>query len=177
MLRSICTKNSINFSVIGSTVKASSLVVNNTMRMESSSVRMFSTRSIFRADESGFHDDFKTVRKPPQQNMKELFDQKKQEVDKIVHSNKVVLFMKGTPERPECGFSGAVVKILSLYNVDYVSYNMNKDVVMKEALKEYSDWPTIPQLFVDGELIGGSDIVLNHHREGTLQEVLEGKKE
>jgi len=136
----------------------------------------FST-STLRMNEEGFHDDFKTIRKPPQQNLKDMFEQKKQEIDKIVHSNKVVLFMKGTPERPECGFSRAVVEALKLYDIQYASYNMNKDTLMKEALKEYSDWPTIPQLFVDAELIGGCDIVLNHHREGDLQDVLDGKKE
>ena len=138
-------------------------------------VRNFSTSQRVFGDESGFHDDFKTVRKPPQVNINELMEKKKEEIQKIIESNNIVLFMKGTPQRPECGFSGAVVQVLKLYDVEYHSENMNKDTMMKEALKEYSDWPTIPQLYVNGKFIGGSDIVLNYHKNHEFQDVLDGK--
>jgi monothiol glutaredoxin len=98
-----------------------------------------------------------------------------EEVKKQISSDKIVLFMKGVPLAPECGFSRAVCQVLSFYGFKYTSYNINVagSGPYKEAIKQVSSWPTFPQLYVNGELIGGCDIVVNMHREGQLKDVLE----
>ncbi|KAL9657280.1 hypothetical protein ABK040_011500 [Willaertia magna] len=141
-------------------------------------IASFSNSLIYNSSSStsndGVHPDFQTKLSTNQEQIRE---QKLKEIDEIVKNNKIVLFMKGTPDRPECGFSNAVVTVLKkMYDVEFASYNMNKDVAMKEALKEYTDWPTIPQLYVNGEFIGGCDIVLNLHRENQLEDILYGEK-
>jgi Grx4 family monothiol glutaredoxin len=85
-----------------------------------------------------------------------------------------VLFMKGTPQMPQCGFSRAVVQILDLHDIpknDVKAYNVLEDQELREAIKEYSSWPTIPQVYVDGEFIGGCDIVMEMHSKGELAKV------
>lgn len=84
----------------------------------------------------------------------------------------VVLFMKGTPEFPQCGFSGQVVQILSACDAKYDYVNIFEDEEMREALKQYSNWPTYPQLYVNGELLGGCDIVMDLFQKGELQSTL-----
>jgi len=86
-------------------------------------------------------------------------DEMKQEIGKDVQQNKVVLFMKGTKEFPQCGFSGRVVQILNEQGADYVTRNVLTDPVLRDAIKQYSDWPTLPQLYINGEFVGGCDIV------------------
>ena len=84
-------------------------------------------------------------------------------------SQPVVLYMKGTPDFPQCGFSSRVVQVLQACNAEYRAINIFEDPELREALKEYSNWPTYPQLYVNGELIGGCDIVMDLFNKGNLQ--------
>ena len=88
-----------------------------------------------------------------------------------------MLFMKGTPEMPMCGFSNSVVQVLKHYGVEYKSTNVLSDPEIRVKLSEYSNWPTIPQLFVNGELIGGADITLELHEKGQLMDILDNTSE
>ena len=87
-------------------------------------------------------------------------------------SNPVVLYMKGTPDFPQCGFSGQVVQVLGACKAKFMYINIFEDPEMREALKEYSNWPTYPQLYIDGELVGGCDIVIDMFNKGELQTTL-----
>jgi len=95
-----------------------------------------------------------------------------QQIDEVVKNNDVVLFMKGTPEFPQCGFSQRVAAILAEYGVPYVSVNILLDEGIRQGIKDYSDWPTIPQLYVKSEFVGGCDIVSEMHESGELKELL-----
>ncbi|KAI9517311.1 Glutaredoxin- protein 5, mitochondrial, partial [Dissostichus eleginoides] len=91
----------------------------------------------------------------------------------IVQKDKVVVFMKGTPAQPMCGFSNAVVQILRMHGVDdYASYNVLEDSELREGVKAFSNWPTIPQVYFSGEFVGGCDILLQMHQNGDLVEEL-----
>ncbi|KAJ4929083.1 hypothetical protein JOQ06_004703 [Pogonophryne albipinna] len=91
----------------------------------------------------------------------------------IVQKDKVVVFMKGTPAQPMCGFSNAVVQILRMHGVDdYASYNVLEDTELREGVKAFSNWPTIPQVYFSGEFVGGCDILLQMHQNGDLVEEL-----
>ncbi len=94
-------------------------------------------------------------------------------IDNEVKSNDVVLFMKGTPGFPQCGFSGQVVQILDYLGLDYKGVNVLASDELRQAIKDYSNWPTIPQLYVKGEFIGGCDIVREMFQNGELQSLLE----
>ncbi|QLQ81864.1 hypothetical protein HG537_0G01180 [Torulaspora globosa] len=97
-------------------------------------------------------------------------------IDQAVASAPVVLFMKGTPEFPQCGFSRATVQMLGQQGVDpakFAAYNVLEDPELREGIKEYSEWPTIPQLYVNKEFIGGCDIITNMAQTGDLATVLE----
>ena len=96
----------------------------------------------------------------------------KEKIVQEINENRVILFMKGSKEMPMCGFSATVVKILSLYNIDFKAINVLDDPNIRIELSNHSNWPTIPQLFIDGELIGGSDIALEMHRSGDLESIL-----
>ncbi|KAL4993457.1 4-hydroxybenzoate polyprenyl transferase [Aspergillus recurvatus] len=99
-------------------------------------------------------------------------------IDKAVASAPVVLFMKGTPETPQCGFSRASIQILGLQGVDpkkFVAFNVLEDPELRQGIKEYSDWPTIPQLYLDKEFVGGCDILMSMHQNGELSKLLEEK--
>jgi monothiol glutaredoxin len=87
-------------------------------------------------------------------------------------SNPVLLYMKGTPDFPQCGFSAAAVRALSAAGANFGTVNIFEDPEVREALKRYSNWPTYPQLYVNGELIGGSDIIIEMYNSGELQKVL-----
>ena len=89
-----------------------------------------------------------------------------------VTTNDVVLFMKGTPTFPQCGFSSTVVQILDVIGVDYVSTNVLEDMAVREGIKAFSDWPTIPQLYVKGEFVGGCDIIREMYETGELKPFL-----
>ncbi|KAF5958592.1 hypothetical protein HYC85_005817 [Camellia sinensis] len=94
-------------------------------------------------------------------------------LDKVVTSQKVVLFMKGTKEFPQCGFSHTVVQILKSLNVPFETINILENDMLRQGLKEYSNWPTFPQLYIDGEFFGGCDITVEAYKSGELQELLE----
>lgn len=97
-------------------------------------------------------------------------------INLAVSETKFVLFMKGTPQSPQCGFSQTVLQILDLHNVDkskFVAYDVLADTELRDAMKEYSQWPTFPQLYVGGEFIGGCDIVRKLAEENKLKNILE----
>ncbi len=96
-------------------------------------------------------------------------------IDNEVKSNDVVLFMKGTPTFPQCGFSGQVVQILDYVGAPYKGINVLEDMAIRDGIKAYSNWPTIPQLYVKGEFIGGCDIVREMFQAGELQDLLKSK--
>ena len=102
----------------------------------------------------------------------EITDALKSRIEDYVNSNKVVLFMKGTPQQPMCGFSAKTVAALDSVVPDYVSVNVLDDSEIREGIKVYGNWPTIPQLYIDGELVGGCDIVLTMLNSGELHQVL-----
>ncbi|WP_379545811.1 Grx4 family monothiol glutaredoxin [Qipengyuania sp. DSG2-2] len=93
----------------------------------------------------------------------------------IVGDNDVVLFMKGTPLFPQCGFSSRAVAILDHCGVAYESVDVLQDMEIRSGIKEYSDWPTIPQLYVKGEFLGGSDIMMEMFEAGELQQTMDDK--
>ena len=96
-------------------------------------------------------------------------------IDNEVKSNDVVLFMKGVPDMPQCGFSGQVVQILDYLGVNYKGINVLASNEIRQGIKDYSSWPTIPQLYVKGEFIGGCDIVREMFQAGELQQFLSDK--
>ena len=96
------------------------------------------------------------------------------QIDADVKGNGVVLYMKGDRDMPMCGFSGRAVQILNAVQVDYVTRNVLEDNTLREAIKEYSNWPTIPQLYINGEFVGGSDIMLELYQNGELQGMVSG---
>ena len=98
-----------------------------------------------------------------------------QAIDKEVKSNDVVLFMKGTPQFPMCGFSSQVVQILDYLGVPYKGINVLEDESIRQAVKDYSNWPTVPQLYVKGEFVGGCDIAREMFQAGELQQLLADK--
>ena len=100
----------------------------------------------------------------------------KEEIQSTINENMIVLYMKGTKEMPMCGFSNSVVQILNHYGVEYKDVNILEDPMIRVKLSEHSNWPTIPQLFVKGELIGGADITKELHENGSLLDILDISK-
>ena len=96
----------------------------------------------------------------------------KEQIINDIESNDIILYMKGTKEMPMCGFSSTVVKVLSMYNIEYKDINVLEDPNIRIKLSEHSNWPTIPQLFVKGELIGGCDILVELHNSNELEKIL-----
>lgn len=96
-------------------------------------------------------------------------------IDELVKNNDVVLFMKGTPLFPQCGFSSKAIAILDHLGVTYESVDVLQDMEIRAGIKDYSDWPTIPQLYVKGEFLGGSDIMMEMYEAGELQELVESE--
>ena len=96
-------------------------------------------------------------------------------IQQQIDGDSVVLYMKGTPVFPMCGFSAQVVQILSQVGVPFQSYNILEDQDLRQGLKEFSNWPTFPQLYVKGELVGGCDIVREMYQSGELQDLLVSK--
>jgi monothiol glutaredoxin len=99
-------------------------------------------------------------------------DALKTRIQQTIGKDRIMLFMKGNPQMPQCGFSAAVVGVLKDEGVPFGSYNILADPELREGLKEYSSWPTFPQLYVDGKLIGGADIVRDLHDKGELGKLL-----
>lgn len=104
-----------------------------------------------------------------------MTDTVQDDIKTLVESNDVLLFMKGTPVFPQCGFSSVVAKVLDHLQVDYASVNVLEDPAIRDGIKVYSDWPTIPQLYVKGEFVGGCDIVKEMFEAGELQTYLREK--
>jgi monothiol glutaredoxin len=100
-----------------------------------------------------------------------------QQIDQLVKSHPVVLFMKGTAQFPMCGFSGRAMQILKACGVQgLTTVNVLEDEGIRQGIKEYANWPTIPQLYVNGEFVGGSDIMMEMYQSGELQQLLGGEK-
>ena len=100
----------------------------------------------------------------------------KEKLNNLINNNEVCLFMKGTPEVPQCGFSLAVSNVLKHLEVNFTGINVLEDSEIREGIKVFSDWPTIPQLYIKGEFIGGCDIVKEMFEKNELQKKLEEKK-
>jgi monothiol glutaredoxin len=94
-------------------------------------------------------------------------------IKNLVTQDKVVVFMKGTKLMPQCGFSNNVVQILNMMGVSYQTVDVLADEDVRQGIKEYSNWPTIPQIYINGQFIGGSDIMIELYQKGELQEMLE----
>ena len=97
----------------------------------------------------------------------------KKQIIQDIQSNPIILYLKGTKEMPVCGFSNQVVQILNHYGVEYKDINVLEDPMIRIKLSEHTNWPTIPQLFVNGELIGGADIAMELHQNGQLLDILD----
>lgn len=96
-----------------------------------------------------------------------------EEIQNLIDSNKIVLFMKGTADFPQCGFSGKVAHILNLCDAEYKDVNVLENPDIRQGIKDFSKWPTIPQLYINGEFIGGCDIVTELYESGELQKQLQ----
>lgn len=109
----------------------------------------------------------------PKRVVPPTYDEVKQKLTELIKNNKVVLFMKGSPTSPQCGFSRQVVQLLAEEGLsDYIYVDVLKSEVIRDAVKKFSDWPTIPQLYVGGQFIGGCDITKEMHKAGELKELL-----
>ncbi|MBI2608710.1 MAG: Grx4 family monothiol glutaredoxin [Deltaproteobacteria bacterium] len=98
-----------------------------------------------------------------------------QKIKETLEKNPVVLYMKGTAEAPQCGFSMATVQVLKQYGMSFKTINVLEDHEIREGIKKFSNWPTIPQLYVKGKFIGGCDIVTELHENGELEQILKSK--
>ena len=96
-------------------------------------------------------------------------------IKSMVEQHRVILFMKGNPDAPQCGFSSVVANILKDSGVPFAAFDVLSDPSVRQGIKEFGNWPTIPQLYVDGELIGGCDIIRDHFERGELEGVLKGQ--
>jgi monothiol glutaredoxin len=96
----------------------------------------------------------------------------KTQIDDMVHKHRVMLFMKGNKSFPACGFSARVVQILKHHGAEFETFNVLADPAVRQGIKDYANWPTIPQLYVDGEFVGGCDIVTEMHESGELAKLL-----
>lgn len=97
----------------------------------------------------------------------------KAKIDRLVDDNKIMVFMKGSKLMPQCGFSNNVVQILNTLGVPYETIDILADPEIRQGIKEYSSWPTIPQIYIDGEFVGGSDIAIELYQSGELQQMVE----
>ena len=104
-----------------------------------------------------------------------MSEQTQARIGELVKANDVVLFMKGTPLFPQCGFSSKAIAILDHVGVDYESVDVLQDMEVRQGIKEFSDWPTIPQLYVKGEFVGGSDIMMEMFEAGELHALMQEK--
>ena len=99
----------------------------------------------------------------------------KDDIENLINKNDICLFMKGTPDSPQCGFSMAIANVLKHLNVNFKGINVLEDENLRQGIKDYSDWPTIPQLYVKGEFIGGCDIVKEMFEKGDLKSLFVNK--
>ncbi|XP_047166509.1 monothiol glutaredoxin-S15, mitochondrial [Vigna umbellata] len=119
------------------------------------------------SNDSDTHDDFKAANKFEGSGISLA-----NFIEQDVKDNPVMVYMKGVPDLPQCGFSSLAVRVLKHYDVPISARNILEDVELKNAVKAFSTWPTFPQIFIKGEFIGGSDIILNMHQTGELKEKL-----
>lgn len=96
----------------------------------------------------------------------------KQQIEKDIKENKVMLYLKGSPEAPQCGFSAQTVNILRSYNIPFRAKNVLEDPELRQGIKDFTEWPTIPQIFINGEFVGGCDILMEMHQNGELKKIL-----
>lgn len=106
-----------------------------------------------------------------------MSDDTQTRIDQMVKGNDVFLFMKGTPDMPQCGFSMRAVAILNHLGATYDSFNVLSDMEVRQGIKQYANWPTIPQLYVRGEFVGGSDLMMEMFESGELANVIAGNAE
>jgi len=97
----------------------------------------------------------------------------KERIEKLINDNKIMVFMKGNKLMPQCGFSNNVVQILNVLGVPFETFDVLSDYEIRQGIKEYSNWPTIPQVYLNGEFLGGSDILIELYQNGQLQETVE----
>lgn len=97
----------------------------------------------------------------------------KERIDNLVHQNKILVFMKGTKLMPQCGFSNNVVQMLNTLGVPFETVDILEDSEVRQGIKEYSNWPTIPQVYIDGQFVGGSDVLIEMYQKGELQQMVE----
>ncbi|MBE9116505.1 Grx4 family monothiol glutaredoxin [Lusitaniella coriacea LEGE 07157] len=97
----------------------------------------------------------------------------KERIETLINSNKIVVFMKGNKLMPQCGFSNNVVRIIDTLGVPYETFDILSDPDIRQGIKEYSNWPTIPQIYINGEFVGGSDIAIELYQSGELQQMVE----
>ncbi len=97
----------------------------------------------------------------------------KARIEELINSNQIIVFMKGTKLMPQCGFSNNVVQILNSLGMSYETFDVLSDMEIRQGIKDYSNWPTIPQVYVKGEFLGGSDILIEMYNSGELREKLE----
>ncbi|CAM9199482.1 unnamed protein product, partial [Chrysoparadoxa australica] len=126
------------------------------------------SRPLSSTDDSS-DNDFAPQKKAVPEGQDEVHKMIKQQIT----DNKLMLYMKGTPSQPQCGFSMQVVRILQAQGVDFSSVNVLEYASIREGVKSFSEWPTIPQVFLDGEFVGGCDILTQLHEDGELQKMLE----
>jgi len=108
-------------------------------------------------------------------NMTDALEQAKSQIDETVKAHDVVLFMKGTKAMPQCGFSNRVAGVLNYMGVEYLDINVLSDDAIRQGVKDYSDWPTVPQLYVKGEFVGGCDIITEMTLSGELDTLFDGE--
>lgn len=141
----------------------------HSFRLKVASGSVFNQASKFSSGDSDTHEDFRaTTNLQTSSNITSLQDIVKQDVEE----NPVMIYMKGIPDAPRCGFSALAVKVLQQYQVPIGARNILEDPQLKDGVKAFSNWPTFPQIFIKGEFVGGSDIVLNMHQNGQLKELL-----
>ena len=100
-------------------------------------------------------------------------EETKKRIEDMIHKKKIFLFMKGTPDAPECGFSMKTIEILKSYKVEFGYFNIFEDEDIRQGIKDYANWPTIPQLYINGKFIGGADITEQLYNSGELKKVIE----
>jgi len=144
--------------------------------MSFSSLLRFSVGGISRTTTSLGARSAPSVLRTPLSARRWLSADARAKIDEAVNAKPLVLFMKGTPDAPQCGFSRAVVQILDMQGVDrkkMQTYNVLEDSELRSGIKEYSEWPTVPQVYVNGEFVGGCDILMGMHQSGELEDLLE----
>eukprot|EP00894_Picocystis_sp_ML_P002525 jgi/Pico_ML_1/53042/g3661.t1 len=112
------------------------------------------------------HEDFQTQYKNTNQDVSES-------IQKDIQDHRIMVYMKGTPDAPMCGFSNVVVQVLRAHGAEFGARNVLEDPDLREGIKKYTEWPTIPQVFIDGEFVGGADILINMHETGDLDQKLQ----